>query len=511
MKTKQKINAENKSSIKQETGNKDVESGIMDMDEAIFYLKTTRPTFYRWLRSGKFKGMKVGRQWRFYKEELDGFLKGEGPRIDLSASPDPIIKTISDKLAELGVKSWNAAGADKLKSIVYGIICLGYWMRATDIHISSHPVAGDPMFSHVHLRYRIDGILRTITEFDSRLLQPIIDEFKSMAKCDLHEHQCPQDGRILVKVDNDKKTLDLRICFLPSSLGETATIRILDSNSLKLDIGSMHISKDNLDRIHDSINLPNGMIIVSGPTGSGKTTVLYAILHSFENKNSLKIVSIEDPVEYILEKTVQVGVRVTDGVTFLTATRAVLRSDPDVIMNTEIREREQLKILQMATLTGHITISAMHADSAAATIRRLIDLSGETMITSDSIKFIIGQRLIRILCPHCAKAYEPSQDIIEKSSCMARTGGLDWSSLPHSYMKAVGCPKCAMLGLRGRRVIMETLKVTPEISALIRSNASLEQIQHTAIEQGMTTIAGDGIRRFASGETTFDEVLRVTK
>ncbi len=487
------------------------DGAIVDMDEAIGYLKTTRPTFYRWLRSGKLKGMKVGRQWRFYKEELDRFLKGESPRIDLSASPEPLLGTISEKLGELGVKNAIPAGGDKLKSIVGGMISLGYWLRASDIHISPHPVAGDFMAKNVLLRFRIDGILRTTAEFDIRLLQPVIDEFKSMAKCDLHERQRPQDGRIMVKVDNDRKTLDLRACFIPSCLGETVTIRILDSNPLMLDINSMHISKDNLDRINDALNMPSGMIIVSGPTGSGKTTVLYAMLHSFEKRNCLKIFSIEDPVEYILEKTVQIGVNVPAGVTFATSTRAVLRSDPDVIMNTEVRERQQLNILQMATLTGHITISALHADSAAAAIRRLVELSGEQMITADSIKFVVGQRLIRILCPHCARTDEPSKETVEKASSMARTGGLDWSSLPRNYKQAVGCPKCGMLGFRGRRIVMETLRVTPEITALIRNNAAAEQIQRAAIEQGMTSIAADGIRRFANGETTFDEVLRATR
>ncbi len=488
------------------------QSGLVDMDEAISHLKTTRPTFYRWLRSGKLKGMKVGRQWRFYKEELDRFLKGEGPRIELSSSPEPLLKSISDKLAELGVKGWNtAADGEKLKSIVQGMISLGDSMRASDIHISPHPVAGDLMANHVLLRYRVDGVLRTVSEFDVRLLQPVIDEFKSMAKCDLHERQHPQDGRIIVKVDTGRKTLDLRVCFLPSTIGETVTIRILDSNAVKLDIDSLYFTQKNLDNIHKALNLPNGMIIVAGPTGSGKTTVLYAFLRSFEKRNCLKIISIEDPVEYLLEKTVQVGVNVHAGVTFSKATRAALRSDPDVIMHTEIRDREQLQLLQNSTLTGHITLSTIHADSAAAAIRRLIDIAGEPWITSDTIKLLLSLRLIRILCPHCAKPDEPSQETIERAASMARAGGLDWSSLPHVYKKAAGCPKCAMLGFRGRRGVVETLMVTPEISSLIRNNASQENIQRAAIEQGMTTMVADAIRRFAGGETTFDEVLRVTR
>lgn len=506
-----KFKAAGKSLEKSEIDRKDAETGIVDMDGAISYLKTTRPTFYRWLRSGKLKGMKVGRQWRFYKDELDRFLKGESPRIDLSASPDPLLGFISEKLTELGAKSAIQTGNDKLKSIISGIISLGYFLRSSDIHLSPHPLAGDLMANHVLLRYRIDGVLRTAAEFDSRLLQPVIDEFKSMAKCDLHERQRPQDGRIIIKVDNDKKTLDLRACFLPSALGETVTIRILDSNAVKLDIDAMHISPNNLEKVHEALNQPSGMIIVSGPTGSGKTTVMYAFLHSFQKKDALKIISIEDPVEYMLEKTVQVGLNVPAGMTYINATRAVLRCDPDVIMNSEIRECDQLKLLQMATLTGHVTLSSMHAESAAATIRRLIDLSGDTMLTSDTIKFILSERLVRILCPSCSKESVPTTDIIGRASGMARSGGLDWSSLPHTYRMAVGCPKCAMLGYRGRRAIAETLKVTPEISALIRNNATLEEIQRTAIEQGMTTIVADGIRRFANGETTFEEVLRVTK
>jgi len=313
---------------------------LVDMEEAIRHLKTTRPTFYRWLRSGKLKGMKVGRQWRFYRADLDRFLKGEGPQIELTADIQPFLQTLTQRLRELGAPEQELAALEtgtaeqKVIAVVTAMMLVAHHAKASDIHFHQrHAILPATGMTGV-LQYRIDGVLQTLTAVDGRLAPPIIERIKIMACCDLHEKSKPQDGRIQLSVSGN--SLDLRVCFVPAVTGEAIVIRLLDARAASLDLDRIPFAAPDRERVDRALAAPNGLVLFTGPTGSGKTTAEYAFINSLA-KRPCKIMTVEDPVEYILDNTVQIPVNPMAGLTFAAALRAVLRCDPDVIMAGEIR------------------------------------------------------------------------------------------------------------------------------------------------------------------------------
>lgn len=491
---------------------------LVDMPEAIRHLKTTRPTFYRWLRAGKLKGMKVGRQWRFYRQDLDRFLKGQEPQIELTADITPLLDQLRNRLAALGYPGSAAAAAADQRVILAAscIILLAFRSRASDIHIMPLRLQDSTgVSSEAHIELRIDGMLQRMATFDCRLLSPVVDQFKRMACVDLHEKSRAQDGRIQVRVAADEPgqpghLLDLRVCFLPSALGETVTLRLLDAASVQIDLDRINLAPEQRERLDRALKLPNGMLFFTGPTGSGKTTMLYACMKELA-KRPQKILSVEDPVEYILERTVQVAVSERHGMTFPAVLRAMLRSDPDVIMVGEARDRDTVAIMSAAALTGHLVLSSLHTDDAVGALQRLVDIGLEPFLVGDSAKFVMSQRLVRRVCPHCSREHAPAKEELAKAASIARQGGLDWGALEKKFRAAVGCPKCAMTGFRGRTIIAETLEVTPELARALRQGATAEELKRLAIEQGLVTLAADGVRRYAAGQTTLQEVLWVAK
>jgi type IV pilus assembly protein PilB len=501
---------ESKGEPDQESASQTVEQDneLIDMEQAIEILKTTRSTFYRWLRAGKIKGMKVGRQWRFYREDIERFLKGQEPRIDLPADIDPLIKTLSERAEQLGVKDIPPPDAGEVVQAVNLMIILASKMQASDIHLAPHISEGGE--ESAILRYRVDGALHPAAEIDIRLLPAIIERWKNMAACDVHEKERPQDGRILVIVEGKK--IDLRVCFLPAALGESLTVRILDPGAAwlaQLKFDDLGFAPRDKERILRWVEAPWGMIIVSGPTGSGKTTVLYVCLKHVA-RPEVKVLTVEDPVELLMPWTVQVPVRPDAGLTFPAALRSVLRSDPDVIMIGEVRDRETLTLAQQCALTGHLVMTVMHTNEAASVLKRMAEIGSHAYIIGESVKLIIAQRLVRKLCTECSvERQTPPVEFLERAEKMARAGGLDWDSLPKKFREPVGCAKCNQTGYKGRTVVAETLEVTSGIAAAFRSGASVEELRAIAVEQGMTTIAADGIRKAAMGVTSLAEVMRV--
>ena len=486
---------------------------LIDMHEAIKLLKTTRPTFYRWLRAGRIKGMKLGRQWRFYREDVERFLKGEAPRVDLPADISPLIKTLRGRAREIGVKCSSEKDASPVRQAVDLMILVGVGSRASDIHITAH-LPEDSGQSVAVLRYRIDGVLHEIATIDVRLLPAIVEEWKRMAACDVHEKAKPQDGRILTDfsefADKPGKLIDVRVCFLPAGLGESVTARILDASAVRLSLDRIEYNPQDREKLLRAIKRPWGVILMSGPTGSGKTSVLYACLNEVAGPE-VKTMTIEDPIEFLLPWVTQTAVNHSAGVTFARALRSILRSDPDVVLVAEIRDRETLLVAQQCALTGHLVMSTLHADDAAGALRRMADVGSPPFLVAESTKLIASQRLIRKLCPHCSREGTPAADRLELAAGAARNGGVDWDSLDLKFRKSVGCEKCSGTGFRGRNVIAEMLEMTPEIGKALRNNASVEELRSIAVEQGMTTMAADGVRKAANGETTLDEVLRVVR
>jgi len=493
-----------------ETGGEDIQNDeIIDMKEAIKILDTTRSTFYRWLRSGQIKGMKVGRRWRFYREDIERFLKGQEPRIDVPVNIHPLVEALRERAEQLGVEttSPDQPVPQPVVEAVNLMIHLAARMNASDIHLANYIKESSLDTSVVLLRYRVDGTLHTIVEFDPRLLTAIIVRWKILAGCDVGERKKPQDGRMTVKIEG--KALDLRVCFLPAGLGESLTVRVLDnSRAPLLNLESLGFTPSDRERIQRWLESPWGMIVVSGPTGSGKTTVLYAFLNHVA-RPEVKILTAEAPVEYFLPWAVQVSIQQDAGVTFVSALRAILRSDPDIIMVGEMPDVETLSMAQQCALTGHLLMTTMHASSSAGVLKRMEEMGSSPYLIGESTKLVIAQRLVRKLCPDCSVEQTPSAELLDRVAAIARAGGLDWASVPKSFHEPVGCDKCKGIGYRGRTIIAEALEVTPEIIAALESDASIEEMQTIAVKQGMTTLSADGMRRAALGETSIAEAMRV--
>ena len=487
---------------------------LIGLAEAVALLRTTRPTFYRWVRSGRIKGLKVGRQWRFYRHEIERFLKGGPLNIELPVDITPLIDNLKSQLRDTGHAAPGESGDNPAREAVELMIRLGHGLRASDIHITTHLEEGAQQPTTI-LRYRVDGVLRQAATIDTRLLPAIIAEWKRQAGCNVTENRVPQDGRNQTDITEPggktvSKRLDLRISFLPEHFGETVTVRILDASAVKLRLDDIDYSPADRERLRRALKANFGVILITGPTGSGKTTVLYSCLNELASPE-IKTLTVENPIEFLLPWATQVAVGSADGLTFARALRSILRSDPDVILVGEIRDAETLALVQQAALTGHLVMTTLHAMDTAAALKRMIDIGSDPFIVADSTLLVLSQRLVRRLCLQCSAPHKPERNSLDMARNMATLGGLDWATLKPAFRDAVGCKLCRGTGYRGRTVIAETLVLTPEIGRALRDGASIEKLRAIAVSQGMRTMAADGIRRAAKGETTLDEVLRVTR
>ncbi|HTS17207.1 MAG TPA: ATPase, T2SS/T4P/T4SS family [Verrucomicrobiae bacterium] len=477
---------------------------ILTMDQAIALLRTTRPTFYRWLRAGKIKSMKVGRQWRFRREDVDRFMNGEQPRIELTTDITPLIKALNDALTRSGVKEPSRPDSNPVVQAVNLMARLGLALRATDLHIEPQH---DGKRVQVYFRYRVDGVLHAIATGDIRLLAAIVEQWKRMAGCDVQEKTLPQDGQI--RMDADKETVDMRVCFLPSHLGEAVSVRFMMGGlDAPLDLDRLGYAPRDRQKLDRWLASPSGVILVTGPTGCGKTTLTYSCLNRVVNPR-IKVMTIEDPVEVVLPGVTQVGVNSKADITFPRAMRSVFRTDPDIVYVGEIRDAETLQLCLQGALTGHLVFTVLHTDEAVTALTRMVNVGAAPFVVTDATKLIIAQRLIRKVCMHCSVATEPAAEQINRALEVARAGGGDVGAMPRGFRKAVGCAKCGQTGYQGRTVIAEMLEVTPEIGAALRRGADVDELRTIAVGQGMTTMAADGIGKAVAGLTTLDEVCGV--
>jgi len=491
------------SSLQSDTDSKQSDE-LISMKQAIQLLKTTRSTFYRWVRGGKIKGMKVGRQWRFYLEDIERFLKGREPRIDLPADIKPFIKELQQHTKKFGENDILLPETDEIRHALDLMILLAVKMRASDIHLA--PNIKEDGTTAATLRYRIDGVLHTIAEIDIRLLPILIEQWKIAASCNVYEKEKPQDGRILASAIS--KGIDLRVSFLPTILGESLTVRIFDQSSAKIKLADIDFASYDREKIIRWVESSHGMIIVSGPTGSGKTAVFYSLLSHISNPER-KVMTVENPVEFSIPWVVQVPVRSDVGLTFPVALRSIFRSDPDVIGIGELSDYETIEIAHHCALTGHLVIATMHADESVRVLKRMVDMGCDPFIIGESTGLITAQRLVRKICSYCNIEKTPSDKMLKKAEDIAQANGLDWNSLTKNFREPVGCDKCNNTGYRGRNVIAETLEVTPEIVSALGCDVTIEELRNIAIKQGMVSIAADGLRRSAMGNIPLAEVLRV--
>ena len=366
--------------------------------------------------------------------------------------------------------------------------------KASDIHF-------EPFEKEFKIRCRVDGALYELPPPPKNLAIPVISRVKLMSNMNISERRKPQDGRIQKKVMN--RAVDLRVSTLPTQFGESCVLRVLDRSVVNLDLDALGINEKNLAKIRDLIHLPNGIFVVTGPTGSGKTTTLYSALKEI-NKVEDKILTAEDPVEYDLEGIVQLPVNEAIGMTFARALRAFLRQDPDIIMLGEIRDIESARMAVEASLTGHFVFSTLHTNDAAGSVTRFIDMGVEPYLIASSLVGVIGQRLIRRVCPRCKTAFVPSDEDLWLL-------GLERSELGNrKFYYGRGCDHCNQTGYKGRKALTEVLEMNPQINELVIQNMPTVVIRDKAREMGMRTMREDGLRAILDGVTTMEEVLKFT-
>lgn len=364
---------------------------------------------------------------------------------------------------------------------------------ASDVHI-------EPFEKEVRVRYRIDGVMYQIMTPPKRLQGALVSRIKIMANLNIAEKRIPQDGRIDIKVAG--RPIDIRVSILPTSFGERIVMRLLDKTRTFVALKDLGFNERDYAKISAAIAEPNGIIYVTGPTGSGKTSTLYSVLFEL-NKPDVNIITVEDPVEYQMPGVGQVQVKEKVGLTFAAALRSILRQDPDIIMIGETRDAETAQIAVQAALTGHLVLSTLHTNNAPASITRLLDMGVEPYLIASSVELIVAQRLVRRLCEKCKKVYEPTEDLLTSIGLSkADAKGI-------TFYTHVGCDECNQTGYRGRMALFEIMPMSESIAALTMERADTGRIRKQAKQEGMTTLLEDGIRKIKLGITTIEEVLSV--
>jgi general secretion pathway protein E len=364
---------------------------------------------------------------------------------------------------------------------------------ASDIHV-------EPFEKELRVRYRVDGVMYQQMTPPKRIQGALISRIKIMANLNIAEKRVPQDGRIDIKVAG--KPIDIRVSILPTVFGERVVMRLLDKSRSFGKLTDIGLSERDYKVLVKSIRKPNGIIYVTGPTGSGKTTTLYCVLGEL-NTPDVNIVTVEDPVEYQMAGIGQVAVKDKIGLTFAAALRSILRQDPDIVMIGETRDAETAQIAIQAALTGHLVLSTLHTNSAPASITRLLDMGVEPFLIASSVVMIMAQRLVRTLCPKCKEVYRPSVDLLES------VGLTEKEAKVITFYKPIGCEECNNTGYKGRLAVFELMEMTPEIARLTMERANTMVIRQQALKDGMTLLLQDGLRKIQEGLTTIDEVLGV--
>ena len=408
--------------------------------------------------------------------------------------PDVELKENKDEVEDITDVAGDAGQAPVVK-LVNLIVFQGIQKKASDIHI-------EPMEKKVRVRYRLDGVLQESISPPKKMHNAVVSRIKIMCGMDIAEKRKPQDGKFQIRVSG--RTIDFRVSTLPIIHGEKVVLRILDSSNLTLSLDSLGFEEQALKNIRDAINQPYGMLLVTGPTGSGKSTTLYSSIREVLNTED-NIITVEDPVEYQLEGVNQVQVNPKSGLTFAAALRSILRQDPDTILLGEIRDKETVEIAVKAALTGHLVFSTLHTNDAASTITRMTDMQVDPFLVASSVACVCAQRLARKLCEDCRKPMEvmpPKEHLIELGYTKEEVKDLE-------LYEPAGCGRCAG-GYRGRFALLETMPMTPEIQRVVINGGSAMDIGKVALEQGMITLRKCALLNALRGKTSLEEVLRVT-
>ncbi len=399
----------------------------------------------------------------------------------------------TDKEVDVDNLVQEAEGAPVVKAVNF-LISNAVKDKASDIHL-------EPYQDIVRLRYRVDGSLFTKATFPKKLQLAMTSRIKIMSNMDITEKRLPQDGRFRVKTSG--KNIDFRVSTLPTSFGEKVVMRILDKTAVKLDIHTLGFHPHGLSVLEKCLKAPYGMILVTGPTGSGKTTTLYAALSEI-NKPTTNIITVEDPIEYQLNEINQVQVKTDIGLTFANSLRSILRQDPNIIMIGEIRDQETVDIAIRAALTGHLVLSTLHTNDAAGAITRLIDMNVEPFLMASALLMIAAQRLVRRICTSCKHVVPVTDEILDNAQ-MARRKGEEIK-----IYKGRGCKRCLFSGYQGRHPLFEVIEIDDDIRSMVVRKATAREIKKFAIQRGMRTLRMVGLEAIREGHTTLEEVLRET-
>ncbi len=419
---------------------------------------------------------------RLYEPKADE--KGDDLNADLGEVSEDDIEHLKDLASEAPVIR-----------LVNQLIQKAVESRASDIHI-------EPFADELKVRYRVDGILHEVPSPPVRSTAAIISRVKIMSKLNIAERRLPQDGRIPLRVQG--KELDLRVSTVPTMFGESVVMRLLDKESVRFDLDALGFDGGPRARLDQIMEIPYGILLVTGPTGSGKSTTLYTVLSRL-NTQERKIITVEDPVEYQIPGINQIQVKPAIGMTFSGALRSIVRQDPDIIMVGEMRDLETARIAVQSALTGHLVLSTLHTNDAASGVTRLLDMGVEDYLLTSTINGILAQRLVRRLCPFCRESYEPLPEVAAKV-CKSLS---DVTAV--QLYRAAGCERCNNTGYRGRLVITEVLRMTDAIRRAVLDHATATVILRLAIEEGMATMYQDGLRKCLDGRTTLEEILRVAE
>jgi type IV pilus assembly protein PilB len=422
-----------------------------------------------------------------FKGGIDELLKG---------SEGLDVENVTENLGEIDLDQMsNDSEQGPVIKVVNLLLVQALKERASDIHI-------EPFERSMRVRYRVDGVLIDSQAPPKTMQAALASRIKIMANLNIAERRLPQDGRFRIRISG--KDVDLRVSFLPCAHGEKIVLRVLDKGGLTSSLDSLQAGKKAQEDLRNAIDQPHGMLLMTGPTGSGKTTTLYCILQEL-NKADVNLITIEDPIEYQLAGINQVQVKPDIGLTFASGLRSILRQDPDIVMVGEIRDGETADIAVKAALTGHLVLSTLHTNDAAGAVTRLVDMGVEPFLVSSSLILTCAQRLVRRICQNCKTEFQLPKDVLERLSPQQAE---EFKNA--TFFRGQGCSRCKNTGYWGRLAILEVLPVTPEIRQAILRNANAAHIKQLAVQQGMDTLRVAGLHKAKEGLTTIEEVLRVT-
>lgn len=475
------------------------ESELIDMEEAIERLKTTRPTFYRWLRSGRIKGMKVGRQWRFYPEDIERFLKGQGPRVDLPLDIAPLNAQL---IAALGAEPADLKDLEGPEKTARLMIRLAHAAEASHLHLESlYQSEGQ---TQGILRLRQEAGLSPVLECDRRFLPALISQFKSLAGCDPLNQEQAQEGQFADTSGPEK--LRLRAHFLPSLLGESLTLTLLKPEQ-QITLQQLKLKPSVDQALKEALKQGWGLIITSGPTGSGKTTTLYAALQEVASPQ-VKSIALESPVERVFPWVVSVQTESESGESFVGPLKSLLQSDPDVILIGELRDTETVEMALRIGLTGHLVLTQLHCESAIHGLLRLVELTGSAYTVSEAVKLILNQRLLRRNCQACLQPFVLNKNEVQRFAALFAKVGKSLKA-GQTLQQGTGCQSCQGTGYRGRLQITEALPIDTALCQQLQRGADATTIAAELQQKGWANWLEDGLERVLAGETSLEELARV--